>query len=218
MQTDSQLRDDVLCEIDWRPNLDSSHIGVTAKDGIVTLTGRVTYLAAQISAVSAAESVYGVRAVANDIEVEILDIHKRNDSDIAKAVAYVLKWNVEIPIDKISAVVKHGWVTLKGEADWQFQKNAAQHCVDRLMGVTGVTNEVLIKSSSKWVDVKNKIEEAFKRNADLQNHRVSISTNHDTVTLTGSVTSSAERNQALRATWASPGVKSVINHITIVPC
>ncbi|HEA18730.1 MAG TPA: BON domain-containing protein [Pseudoalteromonas prydzensis] len=217
MKTDSQLRDDVLSELRWRPNIDAAHIGVTAKDGVITLTGQVAHFTQRSAAVSAAESVLGVSAIANEIEVEILGLHKRNDSDIAAAAANALLWSFEVPHDKITVIVKQGKVTLDGSVDWQYQKNAAERSVENLMGVTGVTNAITIKPSVKWVDIKSKIEDAFKRNADIEPRRITVRTNHDAVTLSGSVASVGERTQALRATWAAPGVRSVINNLTIVP-
>ena len=217
MKTDLQLRDDVLKEISWRPNIDGAHIGVTADDGVVTLTGQVTHHAERFAAIAAAESVFGVKAVANNIEVEIAGLHKRNDADIAAAAVNALSWHFEVPDGKVHVVVNHGKVTLDGILDWQFQKTAAQRCVEKLMGVTGVINAITIKPSVKWVDVTSKIKEAFARSANIEASRVVVRTDHDTVTLSGKVESSAERYQAMRAAWAAPGVRSVVNNITVEP-
>lgn len=215
MKTDSNLRDDVLSEIKWRPNIDATHIGVTAKDGVVTLTGRVNHFAQRSSLVAAAESVRGVRAIANDIEVSILDLHKRDDADIAAAVVNALEWHIEVPNDNITVVVEHGWVTLHGKVDWHFEKKATQRCVEKLMGVTGVTNSISITPAVKWFDVKSKIEDAFERNADVEALRINVSTDKNTVILSGSVASATQRHKAFSAAWSAPGVKSVINNITI---
>jgi osmotically-inducible protein OsmY len=217
MSTDSQLQSSVLAELKWRPSVDSAHIGVTADDGIVTLTGQVHHYAEKLAAEDAAKEVFGVKGIANDIKVETAGSLTRSDKDIAEAAADALKWDYEVPDDKVKVVVKEGWVTLSGNVDWQYQKDAAYRCVRYLLGVVGVTNNVSIKPSTKWIDVKTKIEDAFRRNADLDERRISVVTNDGRVTLTGTVRNWSERNAAVSGAWAAPGVTWVEDDLVISP-
>ena len=217
MNSDSQLQTNVLEELKWRPSVNAAHIGVTAKNGVVTLTGQVTHYTEKTAAEDAAKGVYGVKGVANDIMVEILGSHKRSDQDLAEAALSTLKWNHEVPDDKIKVIVKDSWVTLEGTVDWQFQRDAADRCVRNLMGVSAVLNQIKIKPETKWIDVKNKIEDAFRRNAELEGRRISVSTDSGAVTLTGNVATWAEHDQAEWAAWSAPGVTSVKNNLAIAP-
>jgi osmotically-inducible protein OsmY len=217
MKTDSQLQGDVLAELRWWPSVNASHIGVAAKDGVITLTGQVTHYTEKTAAESAAKGVYGVKGMANDIDVEPPGSNKHSDQDIAEAALSALKWAFDVPNDKVKVVVKKGWVTLEGTVDWQYQKDAAARCVRYLMGVKAVTNQIAIKPTAKWIDVKSKIEDAFRRNADLEARRITVNTHDGQVTLSGSVSSWSERREAVTAAWAAPGVTSVKNDLEVVP-
>jgi len=217
MSNDTQLQSSVLAELKWRPSVDSAHIGVTADDGIVTLTGQVHHYAEKLAAEDAAKEVFGVKGIANDIKVEPAGSLTRSDKDIAEAAADALKWDYEVPDDKVKVVVNDGWVTLSGNVDWQFQKDAAYRCVRYLLGVVGVTNNVSIKPSTKWIDVKTKIEDAFRRNADLDERRIFVVTNDGRVTLTGTVRNWSERNAAVSGAWSAPGVTWVEDDLVISP-
>jgi osmotically-inducible protein OsmY len=190
---------------------------VAAKDGVVTLTGQVAHYAQKAAAEDAAKRIYGVKAVANDIEIELPGSSLRTDADIAAAALSALKWDYEVPDDRIKVTVRDGWVTLEGTVDWQYQEDAAERCVQYLMGVKGVTNSIVIKTKPTPEGVKVKIEDAFKRNADLDARRITVNTYNGKVTLSGSVSSWSERDEAESAAWAAPGVTSVDDQLVVMP-
>jgi osmotically-inducible protein OsmY len=215
--TDSELQRDVLNELKWEPSVDAAHIGVSVKGGVVTLTGHVTSYAEKWAAEEAAKRVYGVRAVANEIDVKIPSSSKRTDEDIAITAVNALKENAAVPDDKIKVTVSNGWVTLEGEVEWQFQKTAAETAVRYLSGVVGVTNLIRVKPQAKPDELKKRIEDAFKRTAALDANNIRIEVDGGKVTLRGKVRSWAERELAEREAWAAPGVWSVENLIEVEP-
>ena len=217
MITDTQLQTSVFDELKLRPSVNSAHIGVTATNGVIALTGRVVHFAEKTAAEDAAKSVYGVQDVANKIAVEIVDLCQCTDQEIAAAALNALKWDFSLPNNKVMVVVKNAWITLSGELDWRYQKDAAASSVRNLIGVAGISNDITIKPETKWIDVKRKIEESFRRNADLEARCIHVSTNAGTVTLTGSVASWVQRYQAVSAAWSAPGVTAVNNDLTITP-
>ncbi len=215
MKTDSQLQTDVSDELQWQPGVNAAHIGVAANRNTVTLTGQVAHYAEKAAAEKAAKGVYGVKAVANDITVEIPGTATRTDQDIAQAAINAMNWDFEIPKDAITVVVKNGWVTLEGKVDWQYQKDAAKRCVQYLMGVSAVSNDITINTKINTTDVKSRIEDSFRRNADVDARRITVSSQGGTVTLSGNVSSWSERSEAITAAWAAPGVSSANDQLAV---
>ena len=215
-RSDNSLRDDVLLELKWDPKISSaSDIGVAVKDGVVTLTGFVPSFWEKDAAEKAVKRVYGVRGIANDIEVKLF--WQRTDPEIARDAVRELESHVSIPADRIKVTVKDGWVTLEGTVDWEYQKSLAQSAMKKLKGVSGVTNKIQVTPKASAAEVKSKIEEALRRSAELDARRITVEIEGSTVKLYGSVSSWAERDEAERAAWSAPGTTMVENHILVNP-
>jgi osmotically-inducible protein OsmY len=215
--TDRDLQEHVQKALDWEPSIDAADIGVSVEGGVVTLRGDVRTYSERAAAERAALAVYGVKAVANDVNVRLGDGQQRTDTEVAQAVVSALTWNTMVPNEKITASVSDGWVTLKGHVNWEYQRAAATNAVRDLMGVRGVTNAVSVEPQVSATDVKGKIEAALKRSAEIDARRINVTVAGGQVTLTGNVHSWFERDEARQAAWAAPGVKTVDDRIAVVP-
>jgi osmotically-inducible protein OsmY len=215
MKTDSQLQSDVIAELSWEPSIHSEEIGVEVKGGVVTLAGHVGSYSEKLEAERAALRVIGVKALAVEIDVRLAGISARTDSDIARTVENVLQWTTYLSKGSVKIKVEGGWVTLSGEVNWEYQRQAAVDAIRYLMGVKGVTNLIAIKPTVSAPLVKADIEAALQRRAQKDSHGVSVSVNGNDVTLSGSVHSWSDRDLATHTAWGTPGVRSVINNSTV---
>jgi len=217
MKTDTELQQDVMNELQWEPSIKAAEIGVGVADGVVTLSGYVDSYFNKWTAGRAASRVFGVKAVVEAIQVRYPGSLKRSDEDIARAASNILEWNVSVPHDRVKVRVQDGVVNLSGEVDWWYQKDAAEDTMRKLVGVVLVNNRITIKPAVKPQDIKDQIENAFRRNALLDARRVTVEIWGSRVILRGSVRNWAEREQVEREAWAAPGVSEVESTIGISP-
>ncbi|WP_031239362.1 BON domain-containing protein [Asticcacaulis sp. AC466] len=214
MASDKDLKQNVVDELNWAPNVNSAHIGVAARDGIVTLTGHVETYSGKIDAEHAVRRVKGVKAIANEIEIKLNSHAKRDDEDIALAAVNVLAWDGNVPSDAIKVAVSKGWVTLSGQVEWYFQKEAAAQDIRRLMGVIGVSNEAVVKPKIDTDVIAEDIEFALNR-AWFDTKRIKVAADGGKVTLTGKVETWSDWEEASEVAWAAKGVTSIENDIII---
>ena len=215
MKTDSEIKQDILDELAWQPNIDETQIGVIVEDGVVTLTGIVNEFSKKVAAKKAVKSVVGVKAIAEDIEVKYGDDYKKSDQEIAKAAVNTLEWNASVPKEKVMIAVENGYIYLSGKVDWEYQKNSAKRAVAYLMGVKGVVNNIEIQPKVKPSDVKDKIARAFKRSADVDASEILIDVEGSTVRLRGTVNSIKEKEDAQSAAFRAPGIIKVKNELKV---
>jgi len=220
-KTDREIRDDVLAELNYDPSVKITDIGVLVSDGILTLNGVATSYDRKLNAVNTAKRVAGVRAIADEIKVKLPDSLTRTDGDIASAVTEEIKWRTSIPIGVVQVMVREGWITLEGQVEWQYQKEAAEDTVRYLPGVNGVSNAITIKckATSKATETAKEIEisikAAFDRSALLDAERIGVETVGSKVILRGRARNHAEREEAERVAWAAKDVCSVDNELIV---
>lgn len=215
MKTDAQLQNDVMEEIRWNPSIKAAEIGVSAAGGVVTLTGSVATFAEKWAVERAAQRVEGVKGVAEDITIKLTGEHARTDTEIAEAALNSLKWHVWVP-NNIQVSVAQGWVTLKGSVNWEYQRGAASDSVCFMPGVVGVTNDITLKPSAQPSAVKDAIKKALLRNAEIEAANVNVAAEGGKVTLSGTVRTWSEKDEAGMSAWNAPGVNSVQNDIQVV--
>jgi osmotically-inducible protein OsmY len=216
MKTDSQLQHDVLAELKWEPSINAAQIGVEVKNGVVTLAGHVERYADKWNAERAAQRVAGVLALAVEIDVKLADSGKRNDTDIATSAHAALEWTSFLPKNAIKVKVANAWVTLTGEVEWEYQRTAAADSIRFLPGVLGVSDEIVIKTKVSADVVKADIEAALKRRAMADAKKITVQVSGGDVTLTGAVHSWSERDLATHSAWGAPGVRSVVDNMSLV--
>jgi osmotically-inducible protein OsmY len=217
MKTDSEIERDVKAELGWNPDLKSTDIAISVKNGVVTLAGFVPRYLNKYEAEKAAKRVAGVLAVANDIEIRLPAIDERPDPEIARDVVTALKNQLAFSYEQIKAVVRNGWVTLEGDVEWQYQRLTAERAVRLLKGVKAVINDIKIKPRVEPTDIKQKIQEAFRRSAEVDANQITVETRGGEVILKGKVRSWVERDAAERVAWRAPGVTNVDDRIVVSP-
>jgi len=215
MKNNSELQKDVQDSIKWEPLLNAAEIGVTANDGIVTLSGTVDSYTKKLEAENAAKNTAGVNAVVEKIKVKFGNSWQKDDNEIATEILNAYKWNWEIPNDKVKVKVEDGWVTLEGQLEWNFQREAAKNLVNIQAGVKGVTNNISIKSETHDAVEKRDIEDALDRNWSIDREDIQIKVSGNKVTLSGTVGSNYQKDEAGRIAWNAPGVWSVANDLVV---
>ena len=217
MKTDAQLKKDIGDELEWEPSVNATHIGVSVDRGVVTLTGHIDTYAEKAAIERAVQRVQGVQAIALELDVKLAPNHQRSDTELAQSLQSALQAQALVPASRISMKVEHGWVTLSGEVDWDYQRSNAERTVHQTMGVVGVSNRITLKPRTVPTDVSNRIKDALARQAEREARGIEVSIAGSTATLRGSVHSWAERNAAQGAAWSAPGISLVVNELKVQP-
>jgi osmotically-inducible protein OsmY len=215
MKTDSQLKKDVIQELEWDPAINATHIGVAVNDGVVVLTAHLNTFDEKHAVEKAAQSVAGVKAIAVELDVKLEPHHFRNDLEIAATIETAFRWHAFIPEDRIQVKVEKGWVTLTGEVDWNYQRHNAEIVVRPVTGVFGVNNNISLRKRDASEYVANRIEDALTRYAEDEAKKIEVLVEAGTATLRGTVGSLAERSTAQEAAWLAPGVFRIVNELTV---
>ncbi|MBU9696603.1 BON domain-containing protein [Rhodobacteraceae bacterium HSP-20] len=214
--TDVELRQTVSDALEFEPSINAAHVGVAAKDGVVTLSGHVATYAEKLKAEEVAMGVRGVKAIAEEIEVRPAGTHATADDEIARRVLEVLRWNTTVPDDRVKVTVQNGWVTLTGSVEWNYQRESASRALQGLAGVRGVANTIRIAPKASPADLRNRIEQALKRQTELDALGIAVELADGSVTLRGKVHSLSERRVAEQAVWAAPGVREVRDNLSVM--
>ncbi|MFZ9432551.1 MAG: BON domain-containing protein [Burkholderiaceae bacterium] len=217
MKTDAQWKKDIGDELEWEPSVNATHIGVSVDRGVVTLTGHIDTYAEKAAIERAVQRVQGVQAIALELDVKLAPNHQRSDTELAQSLQSALQAQALVPASRISMKVEHGWVTLSGEVDWDYQRSNAERTVHQTMGVVGVSNRITLKARTVPTDVSNRIKDALARQAEREARGIEVSIAGSTATLRGSVHSWAERNAAQGAAWSAPGISLVVNELKVQP-
>jgi len=216
MRTDGQIKQDILDELVFQPNIDETQIGVIVEEGVVTITGTVDDFHKKVSAENLVKKIKGVKAVAEDIEVKYGIEFQKTDKEIAKAIVRAFEWNTAVPEDKITIEIQSGWITLSGEVEFWYQKDTARCVINGIIGVKGIINNIDIKPTIKPDEVKEKITRAFKRLADIEAENITIEVDQNTVTLHGKVHSLKEKEEATKTAYHIVGINKVVNQLIVM--
>jgi len=216
-RSDSEIKKDIQAELKWDPKIKETEVGVIIKDGAVTLTGVVSNFSQKKAAKNVAKRIRGVRAIADDMEVELPHQAAGSDKDIAERIAHIFEWNAHIPGDDIKAEVRNGCVTLSGKVDWQYQREAAKRQIEFISGVKSINNNIILRKHLKASDLKNKIVKALHRHAKIEANHVSVLAEGDMVTLSGHVDTYFEKELIENTVWAAQGVNKVIDKLIVAP-
>ena len=215
MKTDEQLKKDVAAELAWDPAINTTHIGVAVRSGIVTLSGTLDTYVQKHAVERAVRRVSGVRGIALDLEVRLAPGDARTDSEIAQAAAHALRWHSLVPEDKVKVEVEDGWIRLSGETDWAYQRASAEQSVRPLVGVRGVTNDISIKARANASEISRDISSALERHARREAQRIAVDVEGGVVTLRGTVESLADRQAVVGTAYAARGVSRVVDQLEV---